>query len=174
MAEHVRQLCMGGDHPRRRPKADPDPFFVSIGEFGLHDSEYVIAVARVDETEETPGHTSTEEKLDRIVEVGAASEDDRGRVRVALHLVEPGGAEQRRDLGRLRKREHAWSPRQPTELWKLDVSADRIADHHQPLVRAKTLPTGEGGTAAGAERASDVGERLHRVVEEHQSELADQ
>src|SRR5436190_14954011 len=42
-----QRLCLGGDHPRRRPKADPDPFFVSIGEFGLHDSEYVIAVARV-------------------------------------------------------------------------------------------------------------------------------
>jgi len=63
-AEHVRRLCPGGDHPRRRPKADPDPFFVSIGEFGLHDSEYVIAVARVHETEQTAGHASTEEKVD--------------------------------------------------------------------------------------------------------------
>jgi hypothetical protein len=55
MAEHVRRLCLGGDHPRRRPNADPDPFFVSIGEFGLHDSEYVIAVARVHEIEQTAG-----------------------------------------------------------------------------------------------------------------------
>jgi hypothetical protein len=59
-----QRLCLGGDHPRRRPKADPDTFFVSIGEFGLHDSEYVIAVARVHETEQTAGHTSAEEKVD--------------------------------------------------------------------------------------------------------------
>jgi hypothetical protein len=54
------------------------------------------------------------------------------------------------------------------------VSVDRIADQHQPLVRAKTLPGDERGAAAGAERASDVGERPHGVVEEHQSELADE
>jgi hypothetical protein len=55
---------VGGDYPRRRPYANPDSFFVSIGEFGVHDSEYVIAVARVYETEQTSGHARTEEKVD--------------------------------------------------------------------------------------------------------------
>jgi hypothetical protein len=54
------------------------------------------------------------------------------------------------------------------------VSADRIGDQHQPLVGVKSLPTDERGTAVGGERVSDVGERSHGLVEEHQSELADQ
>jgi hypothetical protein len=54
------------------------------------------------------------------------------------------------------------------------VSADRIANERQPLVRGEVLPRDERGPGAGAKRASDVGERPHGVVEEHQSELADE
>ena len=43
---------------------ETEPFFVSIREFGSFDSEYVIAVARVREAEQTSGHTSSEKKVD--------------------------------------------------------------------------------------------------------------
>ena len=91
-------LGLGGDDPRRGAESDPDPFFVPIDEFGVHGSEHVISRARVDETKQTSGHTHTEEKVDRIVEVAAASEDDCGGVRVASHVVEAGVAHQCRDL----------------------------------------------------------------------------
>ena len=89
-------------------------------------------------------------------------------------MIEPGGAEQRRDLVRSTQREHARSPDLPSELGELGVSADRIGDQHQPLVGVKSLPTDEHGTAVGGERVSDVGESPHGIIEEHQSELADQ
>jgi hypothetical protein len=63
-------------------------------------------------------------------------------------LIEPGGAEQRRDLVRSTQREHARSPDLPSELGELGVSADRIGDQHQPFVGVKSLPTHERGTAS--------------------------
>ena len=98
-----RELRPGGDHPHRGADTNPDPVFVAIGKLGVHGSEHVIPRARVDEIEQTAGHTPTKEEVDRIIEAAAASEDDCGGVRVELNLVEPGGTEQRSDFRRVRK-----------------------------------------------------------------------
>jgi LysM repeat protein len=119
-------------------------------------------------------HAVAEQEVDRLVDAATASDDHHRGVRLALDLLEPGGAEQCDDLVGFAESEHAWSAGQPAERGQLDVSAHHIADQRQPLVGLETLPTDERGTTAGPQRASDVGEGLHRVVEEHKPELADE
>ena len=150
-----------------------------VAHYGTSDCEcsnapqYVIPAVPVDEPEQPFRHAHVEEEVDRVVGAASTSEDDRGSARVARNLFEPGGTEQRRDVVRLGEREHARSARQPAELGQLDVLTDRIRDERQPLVRGETLPGHECGPAPGTQRPSDVGERRHGVVEEHQPELAD-
>jgi hypothetical protein len=104
-----------------------------------------------------------------LASVPASSGAETGSIVISR---KPAPGQQRPDPIGIGERECAGSAR-ARRRGRVAVCGDRFRRHDAVIVAREFLPADKGDSAAGPQRSTEIGERLDRVIEEHDAELTD-